>query len=272
MTCGNATVGDVMRRYAGRVAPRDLRALTAFAAGIEAARLTLHLHDPAPQGTQARLQAAVQARVDGKPVSRIIGNRLFWGRSFAVTADVLDPRPETEVLIAACLALGPQPRVLDLGTGSGAIAVTLASEWPRAQVVATDISAAALQVARTNAAALPHLHLVQSDWFDHLSGRFDLIVSNPPYIALDEMAALPREVAQHDPRTALTDEGDGLGAYRAICSGAPAFLEPGGWLMVEIGPSQGTAVRRLFEAAGFQSLSVLQDMDGRDRCVIGQKP
>ncbi|SEK45852.1 [protein release factor]-glutamine N5-methyltransferase [Roseovarius azorensis] len=252
-------------------ASRDARILLAEAMAVTRDRLTLHLADDLPPEVQARFEAMIARRADRAPVSRIIGRRAFWGRDFAVTPEVLDPRPETECLIAAALG-GPVPqRLLDLGTGSGIIAVTLLAEWPDARGVACDISPAALEVAVRNAArhgVSGRLDLIVSDWFGAVRGRFDLIASNPPYIAADEMAGLAEEVRGHDPRAALTDEGDGLAAYRVIAGQAGACLCPGGRILVETGWRQGAAVAALFDAEGFAQVAILPDLEGRDR-VIG---
>ncbi|MCO8145402.1 peptide chain release factor N(5)-glutamine methyltransferase [Rhodovulum tesquicola] len=248
-------------------APRDARRLLAHALGIAPGRLTLVLPDPLPPESAARFEAAIARRVAREPVSHITGTRAFYGRDFRVCPDVLDPRPETETLIAAALA-APFGRVLDLGTGSGCILLTLLAERPDSKGIGADISEPALAVARDNARALgiERAAFLQADWFRGISGRFDLIVSNPPYIAASEMPGLAPELA-HEPRTALTDEGDGLSAYRAIARGAVAHLDPGGRLIVEIGPTQGAAVCALLRAAGLEIVAIHADLDGRDRAV-----
>lgn len=253
----------------------DARALLAAAMDVPRDRLTLHLGDDLDAAAAVRLNAMIARRMAREPVAKIIGRRDFWGRSFEVTADVLDPRPETECLIAEALR-GPAPaRLLDLGTGSGIIAVTLLAEWPGARGVATDISVTALEVAVRNAARHgvdTRLDLCLSDWFAQVTGVFDLIVSNPPYIAVDEMTGLSAEVRDHDPEGALTDGGDGLSAYRAIASGAGAHLRPGGRIALEIGWQQGAQVRDILKRAGFAEVTSLPDLDGRDRVVIGTWP
>jgi release factor glutamine methyltransferase len=253
----------------------DARALLAEAVGIARDRLTLHLGEDLEPGAAVRFAALIARRAAREPVAKILGRRVFWGRDFEVTADVLDPRPETECLIAEALA-GPKPlTLLDLGTGSGILAVTLLAEWPEVRGVATDLSEAALAVAARNAAragVAARLDLIRADWFAGVTGVFDLIVSNPPYIGVDEMAGLMPEVRAHDPRLALTDEADGLTAYRAIAGGAGAHLRPGGRLMVEIGWRQGAAVADLLRAAGFEAVAVLPDLEGRDRVVRGVWP
>lgn len=265
-------------RLAGAGVPdpaRDARLLMADALGVEPGRLTLHLPSPLPAPAAARFQAALDRRAARQPVSHITGRRAFWGRDFRVTPDVLDPRPETETLIAEALSQ-PFARVLDLGTGSGAILLTLLAERPAAQGLGTDLSPPALEVARANAGALgvaPRAAFRLSDWFAALgdAGRFDLIVSNPPYLAEDEMAGLSPEV-RHEPRLALTPGGDGLGAYRALARGVMPHLAPGGRVLAEIGPAQGAAVAALWHGAGLRAVTVLKDLDGRDRVVCGQAP
>ncbi|MDZ4137783.1 MAG: peptide chain release factor N(5)-glutamine methyltransferase, partial [Erythrobacter sp.] len=244
-----------------------------YAMDLPADRLHLHLGDALSGEAAGRLQAALTARLCRQPVSQIIGNRLFWGRAFRVTPDVLDPRPETECLIEAALA-APCSRVLDLGTGSGVIAVTLLAERPEAQGLASDISTVALAVARENAARHglgDRLRFKQSDWFEAITGRFDLIVSNPPYITATEMATLCPEVRDWEPHLALTPGGDGLDAYRAIAAGAMSHLLSSGRLIVEIGPTQAAAVTALFVAAGMIVTATLQDLDGRDRVVCASR-
>jgi release factor glutamine methyltransferase len=250
---------------------RDARLLLAEAAGLRAERLSLHLGEALAPDAAARFEALIRAREGRRPVAQILGRRAFWGRVFRVTADVLDPRPETECLVAEALTV-PFRRVLDLGTGSGAILLSLLAERPAARGLGVDLSPAALDVARGNAAALGvAAEFALSDWFAGVQGRFDLIVSNPPYIAASEMAALAPEVL-HEPRMALTPGGDGLAAYRAIAAGVRAHLEPEGRVLVEIGPTQGAAVRALFAAAGLTDLRILPDLDGRERIVAGRAP
>ncbi len=256
-------------------AAADARHLVAHALGVARDRLILMGPDLLPAGAQDRLDALLARRIAREPVARIIGQRLFWGRGFAVTPDVLDPRADTETLIATALAGAAPARLLDLGTGSGAIALTLLAEWPQARAVATDISPAALAVAARNAAALgvaDRLDLVLSDWFAAISGRFDLILSNPPYIAADEMAGLAPEVLLHDPAMALSPGGDGLAPYRIIAAQAAAHLLPDGRVMVEIGWTQGASVHDIFAAAGWRDLRLIRDMEGRDRVLSARIP
>lgn len=229
----------------------------------------------ADRALHRRFSDLVHLRASRMPMSHILGKRAFYEHEFLVTPDVLDPRPDTETLVVEALEK-PWQRILDLGTGSGAIAISLLAARRDASGLATDLSAAALGVATKNALRIgvsDRLELREGSWFDPLEqtdSRFDLIVSNPPYIALDEMADLSPEVL-HEPRMALTDEGDGLSCYRRICAGADSFLAPEGWVMVEIGPTQGSAVLTMMRDNGLQNTAIRQDLDGRDRVVLGQK-
>ena len=201
------------------------------------------------------------------------GERLFWDRAFRVTPDVLDPRPETEVLIAEALHRGPFERILDIGTGSGCILLTLLAEWRGATGIGTDISPAALEIAAANAALLDvagRAGFLLTDWTDAVAGPFDLIVSNPPYVTAEEMAALAPEVRLHEPHGALSPGGDGLDAYRAIAPALRPLLAPGGIAMVEIGPTQYEAVAALLAASGLNVLMVIPDLDQRARVVVAQ--
>jgi release factor glutamine methyltransferase len=253
---------------------RDARVLLAHALGIGHDRLTLKLQDDLT-GPQAGIyEEALVARMARQPVAQITGRRLFWGQSFRVTRDVLDPRPETETLVAEALR-EPFLKVLDLGTGSGCILLSCLKGMPMARGLGTDISDAALQVAVGNTRDLAleaRARFRKSDWFANVTGAYDLIVSNPPYIAADEMPDLAPEVRDWEPHQALTPGGDGLDAYRAIARGAGARLMPGGRLLVEIGPTQGPAVAALFATAGLERIRVLPDLDGRDRVVMAVKP
>ncbi len=253
---------------------RDARVLLAHALGIASDRLTLHLPDEMTEPQARAYEAALVARAARQPVAQITGRRLFWGLPFRVTRDTLDPRPDTEALVAEALSQ-PFVKLLDLGTGTGCILLACLKGMPMARGVGVDISPAALEVAQGNARDLGlegRAKFVASDWFGAVEGTFDLIVSNPPYIAADEMAGLAPEIRDWEPHLALTPGGDGLEPYRIIARGAGARLMPGGRLLVEIGPSQGAAVAELFRAAGFDQLQVLPDMDGRDRVVAAVKP
>lgn len=254
-------------------AGRDARVLLAFALGVTPDRLTLHLPDKMTGAQVEAYEAALAAREARQPVAQITGRRLFWGLWFRVTCDTLDPRPDTEALVAEALA-EPFLKVLDLGTGTGCILLSCLKGMPMARGVGIDISEAALVVAAANSSDLGlegRAKLLRSDWFDKVEGAFDLIVANPPYIAAEEMAALAPEVRDWEPHLALTPGGDGLEPYRIIARGAPARMMPGGRLLVEIGPTQGQAVSALFRAAGLEGIRILPDMDGRDRVVVAKK-
>ena len=273
------TVGGALGWAAGVLAgagiengTNDARRIMAATLGVGPERVTLLMYDDLDPVVEAAFRIAVQKRAEGHPVSHLVGGRIFYDRWFTVTPDVLDPRPETETLIEMALKLQFRD-VLDLGTGSGAIVVTLLAERLDAVGFATDISGAALGIAQRNAAAHDvgeRFQCKQSDWFAKVVGQYDLIVSNPPYIAADEMAGLQREVLQFEPRIALTDEADGLTAYRIIAAQAPVHLRAGGSLLVEIGPTQGAAVAAFMRNAGLVDVAVIPDLDGRDRVVMGK--
>lgn len=253
---------------------RDARVLLAHAARIDPSRVTLIAPELVAPDVAERFEQLVSLRAVRIPVSHLIGVRAFYGRDFRVSKDVLDPRPETETLILAALE-GPFTRVLDLGTGSGCILVTLLAERGDASGVGIDLSPAACRLAAANAASIgvsDRTSFVVSDWFAAVEGRFDLVVANPPYIAAGEMAGLSDEVRRHEPELALTDGGDGLGAYRAIAAGIAAHLAPGGRLLLEIGPTQAAAVSALILHAGLEAVEIRSDLDGRDRVVIARAP
>ncbi|MEM6306386.1 MAG: peptide chain release factor N(5)-glutamine methyltransferase [Pseudomonadota bacterium] len=235
--------------------------------------LSLHMHDTLPPPQAMQFQAMVDRRCTHEPVAKIVGFKDFWGRRFFVNHDVLDPRPDTETLIAAALDV-PFDRVLDLGTGSGAIVLTLLAERPHARGWGYDISSAAVQVAQANAAALglcTRVVLGLSDVFKDIAPPpYNLIVSNPPYIAADEMAGLSLDT-RFDPPLALTDQGDGYSFYRRIAAQAYPYLTPGGHVIVEIGPTQGAYVQNLFRQAGFQGVHLHRDLDNRDRVVVAKR-
>ncbi len=271
MTGADALKSAVHRlRAAGIDTPeRDARHLLAWSLGETTSHLALSLPEALGHEEAAMFEGAIVARQGRRPVSQISGLRLFWGREFALDHTVLDPRPETEALVALALS-APFQTVLDLGTGTGCILLTLLAERPQAIGTGTDISAAARATAEGNAVALgvsSRAEIVEADWFDGIGGRYDLIVSNPPYIAAAEMAGLAPEVRDWEPRLALTDEGDGLSAYRAIAAGAARHLTTGGRLLVEIGAGQGEAVTAIFRAAGLAGVAIHSDLDGRDRVI-----
>lgn len=247
----------------------DARLLLAHALEIAPDRVLLMLDQAISASALTRLDQSVAARLERKPVSHILGRRNFWGRDFVVTGDVLDPRPETETLIDLALQT-PFSRVLDLGTGSGCILLTLLVETPGTTGMGVDISAEALEIAVQNRDALDLARpaiFARSDWFEKVVGQFDLIVANPPYIALPEMAGLQPEVLRWEPMAALTPGVSGLEAYEIIALETDEYLLPGGRVLLETGPKQAAAVSGLFQSAGLELVRVHSDMDGRDRVV-----
>ena len=253
---------------------RDARRLMTAALGIESDRLTLHLRDMISPETQEVFDGYCKRRADREPVSRILGGRLFYGRWFKNGPEVLDPRPETETLIECALS-EPFGDFLDIGTGSGCIALTLLAERLGVTALATDLSAKALSIAEQNANALgvrERVRFLESNWFEKIEGRFDLIVSNPPYIHPSEMNELDAEVVNNDPHIALTDFADGLTGYRQIARHARSHLTRAGRVLVEIGPTQASDVIELFVSAGFEDCKSHPDMDGRDRVVEARAP
>jgi release factor glutamine methyltransferase len=222
-----------------------------------------------------RFAAHVAARLARRPVSQILGRRAFWGRDFEVTTDVLDPRPETETLVALALRGAPPTRLLDLGTGSGALLTTLLCEWPQARGLGTDLSDAALAVAARNAArhgVAGRAALRRADWTQGIEGAFDLVVSNPPYIPEAEVAALAPEVRDWEPHQALTPGPRGLESFERIARGLAGLLAPQGRALLEFGAGQGEAVAGVFREAGFRQVALRPDLDGRKRVVEVSDP
>jgi release factor glutamine methyltransferase len=276
LTGAEALAAGVRRLRAAGIpeAAGDARRLLAHALGVGAGRLTPVLPEAMSRAASELYDALLARRERREPVSHLLGARGFWGRDFLVTPDVLDPRPETEVLVAVALR-EPFRRVLDLGTGSGCILVTLLAERPGAEGVGLDLSEAALAVARRNAArhgVSERAGFAQADWFGGLRDARDLIVSNPPYVAAGELAGLEPEVRDWEPRLALTDGGDGLGAYRAILAEAPHALAPKGRLLLEIGPAQAAAPAAIGRSHGWAAPEVALDLDGRDRVLLFRAP
>jgi release factor glutamine methyltransferase len=220
------------------------------------------------------LEKLVERRLGGEPVAHILGRREFWSLELAVSADTLIPRPETELLVEAALARIPEQAdwsVADLGTGSGAIALAIASERPNCRVTAVERSAGALEVAKQNASrlGLSNVEFLQGEWFAPLAGRrFQVILSNPPYIPESD-PHLSRGDLRFEPRSALAAGPDGLDDIRQLVSGAPAFLCPPGWLLLEHGYDQGTAVTGLLGDAGYTEVADLADLQGHGRVAVG---
>jgi release factor glutamine methyltransferase len=254
----------------------DARVLAAHAWGQTSAWLIAHDQDTVDEPAQSAFQALVDARASGAPVAYLVGYREFYGHRFAVDPCVLIPRPETELLVEAALARLPgaevPARVLDLGTGSGCIAISIALANPQAIVDAVDLSDKALAVARKNAQALAaKVRFIQSDWFATLDGQpYDCIVSNPPYLA-DHDGHLARGDLRFEPRSALVAANAGLDDLRIIAQAALARLSPGGCLLMEHGCEQGEAVAALLRAAGYAGVETLHDLAGLPRIGVGRK-
>jgi release factor glutamine methyltransferase len=256
----------------------EARMLLAHAGGRSQEWVVAHGPDEAGEATARRFLALAGRRAGGEPIAYLVGRREFFSREFAVTPAVLIPRPETELLVEAGLALLAQreaPRILDLGTGSGVLAITLALERPDAEVVATDLSADALVVAAGNAADLgaERIRFRAGDWWQALTpqdGHFDLIVSNPPYIAEDDPHLALGDL-RFEPRGALSAGPGGGNDIRRLVAGAPARLAPGGWLAIEHGLEQGALSRHLMVDAGFADVGTRRDLAGRERITCGRR-
>lgn len=276
------TVLDLLRWTTDHFASRgidtprlDAEVLLAYALECDRLRLYLEYEKPVEEPERARFRELVQRRADERiPVALLTGTREFWSLSFEVTPDVLVPRPETETLVTAALERLPDAeaelRVLDVGTGSGAVALALASERPKARVVATDLSAAALAVAGRNAERLglaDRVAFAEGDLFEPLAGeRFDLVISNPPYIGRGEAESLAPEL-RHEPESALYAGADGLEVLRRLVAEASDHLEAGGVLALEIDPRQAPALLQLCTDAGLRDVRVHRDLAGRERAV-----
>ena len=264
-----------MRSACQRIDAADARLLLAHALGRASSWLYAHGAEDIEPAALQRFQQLLEARVCGQPVAYLTGTRGFWTLQLQVNADTLIPRAETELLVELALSrlpMGRPLRVADLGTGSGAIALAIASERPQALVVATDASEGALQVGRRNAAAngIANVEFRCGSWFAPLTGeRLDLIVSNPPYIA-DGDPHLQEGDLRFEPAAALSAGRDGLDDIREIVGHAGAHLLPGGWLLMEHGLEQGAEIRHLLETAGFYEVATAQDLELRDRVTSGR--
>jgi release factor glutamine methyltransferase len=260
-----------------REARLEAQILAARALGVNRAWLVAHDRDALTAPQAAAVQALIARRQAGEPVAYILGEKEFYGRSFRVTPDVLIPRPETELLVEAALERLPAhrpARVLDLGTGSGCIAITLASARPAWDITASDKSPASLEVARDNAVRLNvgNVRFVHGDWYDGLDSHpFDMIVSNPPYVAAADKH-LGLGDLRHEPLHALVAGPLGLDAIRIIVSGAPAHLNPGGWLLLEHGHDQAPACAALMAGAGLEQRFMRRDLGQQARVSGGRKP
>jgi release factor glutamine methyltransferase len=273
--------GDALAALRERLAPAsatprlDAEILVAQVLGISRAALAADAGRALAAEELFAIEALARRRLAGEPVAYLTGRREFWSLELEVTPDVLVPRPETELLVERALAAIEglaSPAVLDLGTGSGAIALALASSRPDAAVTATDVSAAALAVAKRNAARhrLANLRFLEGAWYEPVAGeRFAAIVSNPPYVAEGDAALA---ALAHEPRLALVAGPGGLEAIAAVCAGAAAHLAPGGRLCVEHGAGQGAATRALMQAAGLVDVATQRDLAGLERMTEGARP
>ena len=276
------TVGDHVARATGRLKAagidrprREARLLLASSFGKSVEWLVAH--DDELIETPAPFENAVRRREAREPLSHILGEREFWSLRFQVNASVLDPRPDSETLVAAVLAQYPEPdtvvKIADLGTGSGCLLLSILSERPGAEGVGVDISESALSIARENAQRFglaARANFIQSDWESRLDGTFDIVVSNPPYIPTAAIDDLAPEVARFEPRGALDGGADGLDAYRHIAAVLPRILKPNGLVALEIGQGQDASVTRILRDGGIRVVGLEKDLAGIPRCVLGR--
>lgn len=254
-------------------ARREAEWLLCQATGLDRVGLYLNFDKPLSDDELAGYRALVARRGKREPLQQILGSQEFDGLSFAVSPAVLIPRHDTETLLEQAVGCAPQARhILDIGTGSGCIAIALAKRLPEATITAVDLSSEALAVAQRNAEAHnATVEFLPGSFFEPVAGRrFDLVVSNPPYITTAELAGLQPEVRDHEPRLALDGGPDGLAAYRVIVAQAPAHLQPGGWLLLEVGAGQAGDVATLLAQAGFGAIITATDPGGIQRVVGGR--
>lgn len=277
MPAAATTVSTLLSAARDQLAPGEAELLLAHALGRSRSWLFAHADDPLTDTEAAAFKALLQRRMSGVPVAYLLGSQGFWTLDLLVTPATLIPRPETELLVEQALARIPNDaamRVSDLGTGSGAIALAIAKERPRAQVVAVDLSKDALDVARANAArnGIGNVEFRQGSWLEPLLGEgFDVIVSNPPYVA-DGDPHLAQGDLRFEPALALACGKDGLDAIRLIIGGASKALRPSGWLLFEHGFDQAAEVRSLLADAGFGEIEAVRDLEARDRVTLGRAP
>ncbi len=264
---------------AGIVQPRlEAEILLAHALDVDRLNLYISPDQPLTPDERSRYRTVVKRRREGTPLQHLIGEVRFFGLRFRVNRDALIPRPETEELLDHILKLVPRDRdiaCLDLGTGTGVIAVCLARYFPRARVTAVDVSPAALDLARRNAAlngVEDGIRFVLGDWFEQVEGGFDLIASNPPYIAEEALDTLPTEVREHEPHVALDGGPGGLRQIGRLIERLPEHANPGGMVFLEIGYEQDDAVARMLEAAGFAEVRVESDLAGKKRYAVARWP
>lgn len=263
------------KQLAGLPDPQlEAEVLLAYALDVPRAHLWAHAESLLPAKGKARFEALLERRRNGEPIAYITGQREFWSLPLRVTPDVLIPRHETELLVETALQLIPTDsawRIADLGTGSGAVALAIASECGHCDMHATDNSAAAVRLATENAQSLGlgFVHFHAGSWCEPLDGRFDLIVSNPPYVAGDDMH-LQQGDARFEPRAALTPGIDPMSAIRIIADQCKKYLRQAGWLLLEHGTGQGAKVREILLGNGLAKVDTLRDLAGHERVTLGQ--
>jgi release factor glutamine methyltransferase len=268
------SVGAVLGAARERIGALEARALLCHVLARDPAHLIAHSEEILAPDALACFERLVARRAAGEPVAYLTGDREFYGRSFSVSPDVLIPRPETELLVELVLSHLPSraARVLDLGTGSGCIAISVALESPQCAVRATDASSAALALARENARALgaSHVRFVEGCWYEALGAEaFDVIASNPPYVAARDPHLREGDL-RYEPPASLEGGGDGLVCIRAIVAGAAAHLAPGGWLFLEHGHDQAERCRELLRSAGFGRVASWRDLSDIERVTGGR--
>lgn len=270
-----STLGQALSAAQGRIDAVDARVLLCYAVGRDSAYVAGHPDVPLRPAEQENYAKLVERRVSGEPVAYLTGEREFYGRLFRITPAVLIPRPETELLVDLALERTPQEgtvRVLDLGTGSGCVAVSLASERPQAKILALDRSLDALALARRNAvtANVGNVAFLRSDWFSALRDEhFDVIVANPPYVASTDKHLNEGDL-RFEPRAALDGGADGMDAIREIVTKGKQHLKPGGWLLFEHGHDQGERARLLLHGAGYVEIFTAHDLARIDRVSAGR--
>jgi release factor glutamine methyltransferase len=279
-----ATIGSALDNGAAALAAagfdeprRHARRLLEAALGRSTAELFAHPESALAAADEVRVAATLDRMIAHEPLSRIVGKREFWGLEFVLSAETLDPRPESETVVEAVLARLPDRtrayRFLDLGSGTGCLLLALLSEFPRGIGVGIDVATGAARTARRNAELLglgTRAHFAVGDWAGAVAGGFDAIVANPPYIATSAIAELPREVRDYDPRRALDGGADGLAAYRAIAVDLPRLLLPGGLFAAEIGWEQAEAAAAILMRSGLAIDGFMPDLAGIVRCVVAR--
>ncbi len=282
------TIDQAMRSLSGDFAKAglpsarlDARLLTSHVLRVAAERLIIDFGRGLTAAQVAELHLARDRRINREPVSRICGEREFWGLSFRINEATLDPRPDSETLISALLALcdregrrGDYLKLLDLGTGTGCLLLSALSELKNAAGVGADISLPALSLARENAASLGLAHkseFIQSNWLDGVTGVFDFVIGNPPYIKSAEIDSLEPEVSRYDPRIALDGGASGVAAYEVITPRLRERLKPDGWALLEVGENQHECIAELLRNHGFSGIEFFQDLCGGNRVVAGKR-